>query len=172
VLQNHPSHCKPHIHGERTISKQYRTALIDRISSIYVLHCCEIFACVLIGVGSYALNNTSNALAGQTLPSGLIVMGVFMLVLAAIGAISAWKESVVGLGFYLAFLLIITIILFSIGVAIAVQKDQAGLYIEKAWYNAPLDVKASIQLELLCCGLMTYNISAGRWRRRLQLQGC
>lgn len=54
---------------------------------------------MLIGVGSYALNNKANVLAGQTLPSGLIAMGVFILALAAVGAVSAWKENIVGLAF-------------------------------------------------------------------------
>jgi hypothetical protein len=58
-----------------------------------------IFACALIGLGSYALNSSANSIAGQTLPAGLVAMGVFILILSAIGAISAWKESVVGLGF-------------------------------------------------------------------------
>jgi hypothetical protein len=58
-----------------------------------------IFACALIGLGSYALNSSANSIAGQTLPAGLVAMGVFILLLSAVGAISAWKESVVGLGF-------------------------------------------------------------------------
>jgi hypothetical protein len=57
----------------------------------------QIFGCTLIGVGSYALNNQAQLLAGQTLPGGIIAMGVFVLVLSAVGACSAWKESIVGL---------------------------------------------------------------------------
>lgn len=51
-----------------------------------------------MGVGSYALNAKVNNLVGSTLPTGLIVVGAFMLLLAGIGAISAWKESRFGLG--------------------------------------------------------------------------
>lgn len=119
-----------------------------------------IFGCILIGVGSYALNSTANQLVGQTLPSGVIVMGVFILVLAAIGACSAWKESIIGLAVYLTLLLIICIILFSIGVAIVVKKNQAGEYIQSAWYRGPADVKQSIQQNLNCCGLTNWNDSA------------
>lgn len=52
---------------------------------------------MLIGVGSYALNSEANSLVGQTLPIGLIVMGVFVLLLSALGGISAWRESIAGL---------------------------------------------------------------------------
>ncbi len=61
---------------------------------------------------------------------------------------------------YLAFLLLITIILFSLGIAISVEKSKAGEYIAKAWYRAPSDLKNSIQIELGCCGLQYWNDSA------------
>jgi hypothetical protein len=60
----------------------------------------------------------------------------------------------------LAFLLLITIVLFSLGVAIVVQKDKAGDYIAEAWYRGPADVKNGIQQELGCCGLKFWNDSA------------
>lgn len=84
----------------------------------------QIFGIALISVGSYALNNQASTLAGQTLPTGVIVMGAFTLLLSAIGAFSALKESVAGLAFYLVFLLLITLILFSIGVAVMVLKSR------------------------------------------------
>jgi hypothetical protein len=119
-----------------------------------------VFGCILIGVGSYALNSTANQLVGQTLPSGVIVMGVFILILSGIGAVSAWRESIIGLAIYLTLLLVICIILFSIGVAVVVKKNQAGDYIQEAWYQGPSDVKQSIQINLDCCGLMYWNDSA------------
>jgi len=119
-----------------------------------------VFAFVLIGVGSWALNSKSNDLAGQTLPSGLIVIGVFMLLLSGLGAMSAWKESVGGLAAYLTLMIIVSIILFSIGVAVSVQQNEAGTYIERAWVAAPDDVKRSVQLEFDCCGLKAWNESA------------
>jgi len=123
-----------------------------------------IFACILIGLGSYALNSMPNSVAGQTLPAGLVAMGVFILILSALGAMSAWKESVPGLGIYLALLLLITIILFAIAVAITVEKGNAGEYIAEAWYDerAPWDVKNGIQQELGCCGLRYWNDSAAQ----------
>ncbi len=38
------------------------------------------------------------ALTGQTLPQGIIVVGAFLLILAFVGAFSAWKEIRIGLG--------------------------------------------------------------------------
>jgi hypothetical protein len=63
---------------------------------------------------------------------------------------------------YLTLLLIISLILFSIGVAVVVQKGQAGTYIIRAWYTAPIDVKAQIQVVFGCCGLTYWNESAAQ----------
>lgn len=113
---------------------------------------CQVFSFVLIGVGSWALNNKSNDLTGETLPSSLIVMGVFMLMLSALGAVSAWKESVSGLAAYLTMMIVVSIILFSVGVAVSVKRKEAGTYIEQARWRR--------------CTRMVTN---GRVKRHLQL---
>jgi signal transduction histidine kinase len=120
-----------------------------------------IFSFILIGLSSYALNSQANALTGQTLPGGIIAMAVFMLVLAIIGACSAAKESRAGLAIYLIFLLVITIILFSIGIAVVVKKDEAAKYIEEGWSYASPDVRNAIQTNFGCCGLKIVGENAG-----------
>src|SRR3979409_1812665 len=64
-----------------------------------------IFGIVLMSVGSYAMNNTLAFIQGTTLPAGLIVLGVFIMLLSLLGAVSAWKESRGFLGLYFVLLL-------------------------------------------------------------------
>jgi hypothetical protein len=116
-----------------------------------------IFGCVLMGVGSYALNNQVGAIAGQTVPMGLIVLGVFIMLLAILGALSAWRESRAFLGLYFAFLLLFTIILFAVGIAVYVKKNDADWIITEAWNDGGKDVQLSLQNALDCCGLKTVN---------------
>lgn len=122
-----------------------------------------IFACVLIGVGSYALNNQVGAIAGSTIPTGIVVLGVFILILALLGAFSAWRESRALLGIYFLFLLIFTIILFAVGIAVYVEKDKAADLITTAWTNGGSDVQQSLQNAYTCCGLnqVPANITVG-----------
>lgn len=113
----------------------------------------QIFACILIGVGSYALNNRANSLADQTLPTGLIVIGVFIMLVSLIGALSAWKENTKGLLFYFVILLLITIVLFAVAIAVYSQRNNADSLIDKAWHSSSADVHQEIQNALSCCGL-------------------
>ncbi len=114
-----------------------------------------IFGLVLIIAGAYALNSKANAFTGQSLPAGIIAVGVFTLFLSALGAIAAWRESRFLLGLYFVFLLCIVIVMFSIGVAIMVNKGNSEKYIVDAWFAAPPDLISAAQLDFSCCGLRT-----------------
>jgi len=116
-----------------------------------------IFGCVLMGVGSYAVNNQVGALAGETVPVGLIVLGLFIMLLSLLGAWSAYKESRLALGIYFIFLLLLTIILFIVGISVYVKKDQSEYYIREGWYSADDDIRRTLQGVLDCCGLERFN---------------
>jgi hypothetical protein len=118
-----------------------------------------IFGCVLMSVGSYALNNQVGALAGQTIPTGLIVLGVFIMLLALVGGMAAWRESRVFLGCYFVFLLLFTIILFAVGIAVYVKKNDSASLITTAWNGSPPDVRQSLSAYVGCCGLLVFNDS-------------
>jgi FtsH-binding integral membrane protein len=111
-----------------------------------------IFGCVLCAVGSYATTGQSAELAGQTLPTGLIVVGAFLIVSSLIGVFSAWKEIRIGLLVFFVLMLIWSIILISLGIAVYVEKDNASTLLAKAWVKAPQDLRADIQAGLVCCG--------------------
>jgi len=123
-----------------------------------------IFGCVLCGVGGYAIGTEAGALAGQTLPQGIIVLGVFIILMSFLGCVSAYKESRLFLGVYFIFLLLFVIILGSIGIAVHVKKDNAPQYIEEGWCSALEDADTSlilqdVQSHFLCCGLQSFNDS-------------
>jgi hypothetical protein len=48
---------------------------------------------VLCGVGAYALQSKAGLLAGETLPQGIIVLGVFIILISFLGCLAAFKES-------------------------------------------------------------------------------
>jgi hypothetical protein len=116
-----------------------------------------IFGAVLTSVGAAAVNNQIGQLAGSTLPTGITVLGVFILVLAIVGAIAAWKENRGLLGFYWIFLFLLTIILFFVGIAVYVERNNASSLIEQGWVAAPPAVKVDLSNLFNCCGLWVWD---------------
>jgi len=131
-----------------------------------------IFASILMAFGSFAYKNGVGPLVGQTIPLGIVTLGVFILLLSFFGCFGAWKESRCFLGIYFAILLLFTIFLLAIGIAVYSQKDSAGYYIENAWSGANNDVRVSFQYGFNCCGLHYYNITAGNPCPTCQLNPC
>ena len=119
-----------------------------------------VFAIVLLALGSYALSSSVNALTGVTLPAGLICLGAFILVLAAGGALSVWKESRVGLALYLIALSAIAIALFALSIAVYVKAPQASTYIQQGWALSPPDLKRTLEIQFACCGLSAFPANA------------
>jgi len=116
-----------------------------------------IFACVLMGVGSVAYTRNVGPIAGQTIPQGIIAMGVFIMFLSFTGCFGAWRENRLALGCYFFFLLLFTILLLAIGIGVIAKKDEAGYYMGQGWESASNDVRASLQNSFSCCGLYTFN---------------
>ena len=54
---------------------------------------------------------------------------------------------------YFIFIAIITIILFAVGIAVYVKRDQASVYISQAWKSAEPGPREALQLAYYCCGL-------------------
>ena len=92
------------------------------------------------------------ALSGNTLPIGIVVLGVFILFLALLGGVSAYRESRIFLLVYFVFLLLLTLILFFVGIAVYVERNNAATYINQGWTTAPPDLKQSLQQIFQCCG--------------------
>lgn len=119
-----------------------------------------------MGVGAYALNNQVGSLAGQTIPAGIIVLGVFILLVSLLGIVAAWKEYRVLLAIYFVLLLLFTIILFAVGIAVYVEKDSAFKYISivsgRAYLYHFLLILAFVLLNFFCystvCGLLLFIV--------------
>ena len=92
------------------------------------------------------------SLSGNTLPIGIVVLGVFILFLALLGGVSAYRESRIFLLVYFVFLLLLTLILFFVGIAVYVERNDASTYISQGWSTAPPDLKQSLQQIFQCCG--------------------
>jgi len=121
-----------------------------------------IFACALIGVGSVAYNHNLGPLAGSTIPLGILVCGVFILLIAFCGFYGAYKESRLVLGCFLFWMVLFIIILLAIGLAVYAKRQEAGWYIEQGWiFYANNGVRVSIQNAYGCCGLLFWNVTAG-----------
>jgi len=118
-----------------------------------------IFACVLMGVGSVAYNHSVGPLSGTEIPVGIVVLGVFIMFLAFIGCFGAWRESRLFLGCYFFFLMLLTILLFAVGLGVYSKREEAGYYMMIGWMNSPNDVRVSFQNQLMCCGLDIFNDS-------------
>jgi len=118
-----------------------------------------IFSCVLMGVGSYALNHSVGPLAGTEIPAGIIVLGVFIMFLSFSGCFGAWKESRFFLGCYFFFLFLLTVLLFAVGLAVYSKREEAGYYMREGFINSPNDVRVSFQNQFQCCGIEMFNDS-------------
>jgi hypothetical protein len=106
---------------------------------------------VLSAVGSAQIG----ALSGNTLPVGIVVLGVFILLLSLLGGVSAYKESRAFLLVYFLFLLLLTLVLFFVGIAVYVERNNASTYITQGWQTATPALRSSLQSIFQCCGCCT-----------------
>ena len=78
---------------------------------------------LLIGVATYG--KTSNVITSLPIVGGIVASGVFLLFVSVLGLIATMKHHQVLLFFYMAILLVIFIIQFSVACAcLAVDKDR------------------------------------------------
>lgn len=50
-------------------------------------------------------------------------------------------------------------ILFAVGIAVYVKRNQADVYITEAWISSGDDTKSSLQAAFMCCGFTMFNAS-------------
>jgi len=132
---------------ELTGGQKFMKYVIIILAGLYL-----IFGIVLCSVGGAALSGYAANIAGSSLPTGLIVIGVFLIVTSLVGAGSAWKEFRVGLAIYFGAMLLWTVILLAIGIAILAVKNNLQTYIASGWANLDCGTQQTIQLDWSCCG--------------------
>jgi len=114
-----------------------------------------ILGLILIIIGSWALKqlkNVSGLSINVTLPAGLIVLGVFIIILTVLGCVVAYKEQLVGLIAYTVVILILLICLIGVGGAAFSYRGNTPSLLTKAWAKANVGVQAPIERYFDCCG--------------------
>jgi len=93
---------------------------------------------ILIALGGYSLSQLDNLseLTSISIPSGLIVLGVFILILTVVGCVVAYKEKLVGLIFFTIFMLILLICLIGVGGGAFSYRNKAETPLSQAWTTA------------------------------------
>jgi len=97
-----------------------------------------ILGVILIALGGYALSQLDNLseLTSISLPAGLIVLGVFIIILTVVGCVVAYKEKLVGLIFFTIFMLILLICLIGVGGGAFAYRQNAATPLTTAWGSA------------------------------------
>jgi len=112
-----------------------------------------VFGIVLIVLGANASKDLAGQLSSNTLPDGIIVMGVFIMLVSFFGFFSAWKEWRPGLGIFAFIVFLLAIILIAVAIAVYVEKNNAAYYIAEGWASGGTNVQISAMVEFNCCGL-------------------
>jgi energy-coupling factor transporter transmembrane protein EcfT len=113
-----------------------------------------LFGILLIAIGSaavHALNNYS-VVYKVSIPSGLIVMGFFLLFIDILGAVGTAKKKIGFIIAYLILMLIIVICLFGIGIGAYALRNQIPNHLYSIWNSSSSNDKNNIQNDFYCCG--------------------
>eukprot|EP00026_Physarum_polycephalum_P006741 Phypoly_transcript_06793.p1 GENE.Phypoly_transcript_06793~~Phypoly_transcript_06793.p1 ORF type:complete len:298 (+),score=58.47 Phypoly_transcript_06793:55-948(+) len=116
-----------------------------------------ILGLLLIILGSVVLHELKNVSGSGLdinvgLSSGLIVLGVFILILTVVGSVVAYKEQLVGLIVYTVVMLILLICLIGVGGAAFSYRNDSDTVLEKAWIKATPVVQGKLETYFDCCG--------------------
>ena len=118
-----------------------------------------IFGAVLASVGSAASSNQFAAFTGDTVPTGLLVIGIFVIVFSLLGCCGAKMESLSVLYLYVIILAMLILCQLGVGMAVYIEQDQMNTVITAGWDRATDPAKSLVQNNLECCGLITFNMT-------------
>jgi len=134
--------------GGFTCSKNALIAL----NIIYIL-----VSFILIGVAGYWKGN--GVVDSVPIISGIIVCGVFLLLLSILGLLGAIRHHQVMLFFYMIILFLLFIIQFSISIAcLSVNQGQKDTILAGAWARSDR-IKTDVQNIMGCCSYDDYNVT-------------
>jgi hypothetical protein len=109
---------------------------------------------ILIALGGVALDRLKKiaGLENISIPAGLIVLGVFLLILTIVGCVVAYKEKLVGLILYTILILILLICLIGVGGGAFTYRKNATAPLAAAWPKQGAGVGSLMQQTFGCCG--------------------
>jgi len=119
-----------------------------------------LFGLLLVIIGGIAAGGQINALTSTTLASGLIVIGIFIMLIALLGCWGAMTENKILLYVYFGLLIFFAVVEFAVGIAAYVKKDDLPTYTSQLWtglYNTDRNGINDIENSLQCCGWMNYS---------------
>lgn len=114
-----------------------------------------LFGLLLVIVGGVAAGGQFNGLTSTTLASGIIVIGVFVMLIALLGAWGAMVENKILLYVYFGLLVFFALVEFSVGIAAYVRKDTLPDVASAAWsglYNTDRKAINDFENNFQCCG--------------------
>jgi hypothetical protein len=122
----------------------------------------QLLAIILMAVGAAGASNIMSQFSGNTLPTGIVVIGVFILLISLFGCVGAWKENKMMLMIYAVVVVILVICQIATAIAIYSQQSQIPVILTVAWDNANNFLKVNaVQNPLQCCGLTVFNQTTG-----------
>jgi len=122
-----------------------------------------LFALLLIVLGGVAVKrlNEYSTYTKITIPAGLIVLGVILLFIIALGVAGSFKKSTKLLAAYFVLLFIFIICEFGVGGGSYAMQDKIPGQLQNAWANLNEIDKANQQKDWNCCGWTSPSDSPG-----------
>jgi len=122
-----------------------------------------LLAIILIGVGSGGIQTLQgyDTILKVTIPAGVIVLGVFLLVSTILGLIGVSKHNGKLFAAYLFILFLLIICQFGVGGGGYTFRDQIPSQLEAAWRSSSNNDRNSVQQYYLCCGWWNSTDAAG-----------
>eukprot|EP01115_Flamella_aegyptia_P007831 TRINITY_DN3249_c0_g1_i1.p1 TRINITY_DN3249_c0_g1~~TRINITY_DN3249_c0_g1_i1.p1 ORF type:complete len:219 (+),score=81.85 TRINITY_DN3249_c0_g1_i1:93-749(+) len=129
------------------------------ISNILIL----LFAILLIAFGSAALTQLKElgTVYKVTIPAGIIVIGVFMLIIPILGFVGVFQNKHQVIIAYSVILFIFVIIQFGVAGGAYSMRDQVPTKIESGWASLDPEDRNNIENRFNCCGYFNYTDAPG-----------
>ena len=122
---------------------------------------CQVCSVVILAIGAYALNADNPIYKESSLPTGIMVLGGFVLVMSFLGCFGALQENRVLLLLYAILLccaILCQIILAGIVLGSSSTVEKA---LEDAWKSASNATRTEVQKDFDCCGFRTFRDTDG-----------
>jgi len=116
-----------------------------------------ILGAVVIGLGAYTMNSEAAIAYSKALPTGIIVLGAFILVLSFLGCFGALRESRLVLIIYAGILGAIFFCQLVMAAIVLSDTNKVEQYMINAWIGASPATQASLESDFNCCGLQSFN---------------
>jgi len=113
-----------------------------------------LFALLLIVLGGVAVKalKTYSYFAKVSIPAGLIVLGVFLLIVIFLGVYGSFKKSTKFLGAYFILLFVIIICEFGVGGGSYAYRIKIPAELETSWNKISDQDRSALQYSFTCCG--------------------